>query len=614
MSKDLRDNTSGCQECRRRHLRCDKVTPVCGRCFPLGVECLWGRPYRNYRHKYSDDQPWVKVPQIIDAMWITEQCTGNTGSDDSASEDEGKSHYTPRSEESRNMFSPITPTGGIVCPPDYSYSPLSTLQSPLVGAFGAPQGPVARAPMQSPLVGAFGTPQGPVTRIPMQSPLVGAFGAPRGPVAPIPNVSYVVRNVFLPPESPAREMSKGQPLLQNDFGLILPPESPAREISKVPVSVYSNDVVWPLRDPEEAYLFEHYVQELARWLDLCDPNHHFQIEVPRRAPNCPLLLNAIFALSARHLNLTRKYDTGASNRYHAQCIKLMIPMLGLVQTNSDETLFASMIVLRVLEEIELLVGEPQTLSHLSGIQSFIKLHGVSIMKGGLSEAAFWVGLRQEIYVATIAERPITIDMNACLVDRSYEPTTDFGWANRAVVHLADVLNCCFDDSGVCAVTWTKLREYSERWAELKPSSFTPYFYKEADRQKPEPDVFPDIRHTHPCHIIGIQHHKLAQILLLTHDPRLPRIGGSRSTAELTVKFETMKILRELCGIGLSNRGVAPGLFTACMGINMCGDLFDDTLEQDAIIRVLVETEKVHARPTKAIQEQMHKAWGRLGKW
>ncbi|KAI9053116.1 hypothetical protein LZ554_003383 [Drepanopeziza brunnea f. sp. 'monogermtubi'] len=580
MSKDLRDNTSGCQECRRRHLRCDKVTPVCGRCFPLGVECLWGRPYRNYRHKYSDDQPWVKVPQIIDAMWITEQCTGNTGSDDSASEDEGKSHYTPRSEESRNMFSPITPTGGIVCPPDYSYSPLSTLQSPLVGAFGAPQGPVARAPMQSPLVGAFGTPQGPVTRIPMQSPLVGAFGAPRGPVAPIPNVSYVVRNVFLPPESPAREMSKGQPLLQNDFGLILPPESPAREISKVPVSVYSNDVVWPLRDPEEAYLFEHYVQELARWLDLCDPNHHFQIEVPRRAPNCPLLLNAIFALSARHLNLTRKYDTGASNRYHAQCIKLMIPMLGLVQTNSDETLFASMIVLRVLEEIELLVGWLER-----GIETPPQLSG-----------------------------PITIDMNACLVDRSYEPTTDFGWANRAVVHLADVLNCCFDDSGVCAVTWTKLREYSERWAELKPSSFTPYFYKEADRQKPEPDVFPDIRHTHPCHIIGIQHHKLAQILLLTHDPRLPRIGGSRSTAELTVKFETMKILRELCGIGLSNRGVAPGLFTACMGINMCGDLFDDTLEQDAIIRVLVETEKVHARPTKAIQEQMHKAWGRLGKW
>lgn len=172
------------------------------------------------------------------------------------------------------------------------------------------------------------------------------------------------------------------------------------------------------------------------------------------------------------------------------------------------------------------------------------------MRGGLSEAAFWVGLRQEIYVATIAEAPIQIDINACLIDRSFNQVSDFGWANRAVVQLADVLNCCFSQTGVLVAEWDKLRGYSDEWQFKKPPSFTPYYYKKANWFSTPPQVFPEIRQTHPCHIIGIQHHKLAQILLLTHDPRLPRVGRSRNPAEVSLKNETLDILRELCGIGM----------------------------------------------------------------
>ncbi|OWP06500.1 hypothetical protein B2J93_9273 [Marssonina coronariae] len=411
-----------------------------------------------------------------------------------------------------------------------------------------------------------------------------AFSTPHyGPVEPLPNFSHVVHNIFLPVDI-----------------------SPPRDVLKVP-PIYLTESAFPLTNPREAHLFEHYVMELATWLDLCDPNQHFQVEVPKRASKCPVLLNAIFALSSRHLSLISDYDKATSNHYHQKCVNLLIPMMGDPIISSDETVLAVMIVLRVLEEIELLESGAQGLSHLSGIQSFVRNKGASVMQGGLGEAAFWVGLRQEIYVATIAERAIQIDIDACRVDRSISETSDFGWANRAVVHLADVLNFCFDQTGVWTARWDELKGYSERWQAAKPVSFTPYYRKEADRSKNK--VFPEIRQTHPCHIIGIQHHKLAQILLLIHNPRLPRLVHPLLASAHIPPLETMEHLRELCGIGLANRKTAPGMFTACMGIAMCGDRFDDRIDQESIIEVLVETERCHARPTAAIQKQMKDAWG-----
>ena len=86
-------------------------------------------------------------------------------------------------------------------------------------------------------------------------------------------------------------------------------------------------------------------------------------------------------------------------------------------------------------------------------------------------------------------------------------------------------------------------------------------------------------------VIGIQHHLLAQIILAIFDPKLPRVGGTRSTAikamevlTLPSQFiklanilqsEVMSNLRELCGIGLYNRWTPPGIFTASMGIALC---------------------------------------------
>jgi hypothetical protein len=169
------------------------------------------------------------------------------------------------------------------------------------------------------------------------------------------------------------------------------------------------------------------------------------------------------------------------------------------------------------------------------------------MLGGLSEAAFWVGLRQEIYSALMKNQSTQLNLEHCSIDRSLGPTSDYGWSNRAVVHCADVLNCCFGDSGVSTRHWEELKRYGERWQESIPPSFAPIYYRTPNRENRE--VFPEVWYSLSCHsqfkicslhclekclllrtVIGIQHFLLAKILLAIFDPKLPRIGGNRTGA------------------------------------------------------------------------------------
>lgn len=250
-------------------------------------------------------------------------------------------------------------------------------------------------------------------------------------------------------------------------------------------------------------------------LDVCDPCQSFETVVPPRAGRCKVLLNAILALAAKHLAHTRSYDPYASDRYHQECLNVLIPMLSHEhQTMSDENLFAATIILRVWEEMEVKHPNVDAHSYLVGIKAFVH-HGTGgdgsryMMPGSLSGAAFWVGLRQEIYSAVMNQEPVRINLVHSLVDRTLVPTDDFTWSNRAIVHCADVLNFCFGDGtqgtmgrGGGLEWWNELDEYNKRWQESLPSSFTPIFYREPDAGK---EAFPEIWYQSACHGQFIAH-------------------------------------------------------------------------------------------------------------
>lgn len=387
------------------------------------------------------------------------------------------------------------------------------------------------------------------------------------------------------------------------------PDPPALDgVSESLSAIYLETPVWPLSDREQAKLLRNYVEHIARNFDLCDPYRHFRTVVPQRAAICPTLLNAIFALSARHLSRTGDYDPFISDRYHQECLKHLIPMLDdSAAAVLDENLLASTIILRHLEEIELpLSGQSPTdqSSHLLGAHAFITAQERATVGGGLRQAAFWVGLRQEIYVAFVNQRSIMPALEHCNIDRSFEAAPDHVWACRMVVQCADVIRYCFGDDDHSTVTYNWLLESTVQWHDLKPSSFTPVFFKEADDE----NVFPDIWFLSDEITAGWQYYYIARILLCAHNPKLPRLGSSRVSALRAMDEEIKEHVLVLCGIATSNPDTASNFTYASMAITLAGDRFTKRHEQEALLHVLNTCDTHYGWPTGHAQENLRAAW------
>lgn len=155
-----------------------------------------------------------------------------------------------------------------------------------------------------------------------------------------------------------------------------------------------------------------------------------------------------------------------------------------------------------------------------------QLRDSCLIPGSLGAASFWVGLRQEIYVAVVTQREVRLRLVGSLVDplRSFEATDDHTWANRAVLHCAEVLNFVYGPHS--PHRRDELRRWNELWEHSLPKSYDPIFQEDGAKY-----AFPAIWYRQSCHgtffefdlggkrlifptVIGVQHHLLAQLFIL----------------------------------------------------------------------------------------------------
>ncbi|KAI3559154.1 hypothetical protein CABS02_00129 [Colletotrichum abscissum] len=372
---------------------------------------------------------------------------------------------------------------------------------------------------------------------------------------------------------------------------------------------HHDDVVFPFTQPHEVRLMKYYLEYMCTWFDLCDARRHFAIVVPRRATTCPTLLNAIFALSSRHLSLHEQYDPYASDRYHQECLKHLTTISNDSSALTNDDLLAATILLRTLEELDVpLIGTDHE-GHLLGIQLFMNTQNASALDppSSLRQASFWVGLRQEITMAFATQRPIKVKLDHLFIDRSFSPTDDDCWANRIVVHCAEVVQFCFGEVENRKSEYQRLVEYDYNWLRARPLSWLPIAYSEPDLASGL--VFPQIFYINHAVVIGNVHGALARALLMCHDESIPKIGPSRIRARKKLDNDIRMQVRELCGAALSNKQTIPAMFTACMGVTACGDRFVEYAEQKALLDILVKTDVEHMWPTASAQSHLKRAWG-----
>jgi Fungal specific transcription factor domain len=152
------------------------------------------------------------------------------------------------------------------------------------------------------------------------------------------------------PRSSFDRTARYRPPLQRPYS------SPYLQLS-APLPGYTDQAAWPLGAVEEAKLVRYYVVHIANWFDVCDQRRHFATVLPQRAAFCPPLMCAIFTVAAHHLSLRNALDPYIAHRYHEKCLEYLKHVIYDETAVVDENLFAAIIVLRFLEEVD---GIPMT--------------------------------------------------------------------------------------------------------------------------------------------------------------------------------------------------------------------------------------------------------------
>lgn len=163
------------------------------------------------------------------------------------------------------------------------------------------------------------------------------------------------------------------------------------------------------------------------------------------------------------------------------------------------------------------------------ICDLLDLQSQYLLPNGLHQAAFWVGLRQEIYLAIMNERPTGLYLRCCNFDRSMDTADDEIWAKRIILHLVDVLEYCFG-SDSSYDTYDNLVEYSVAWAASKPDSFCHVYVRQARGE----ETFPWVVFLNNTIMVALQYYYLVRILLTAHNPKIPRLGIAYKVASRSI--------------------------------------------------------------------------------
>ncbi|KAH7143570.1 hypothetical protein EDB81DRAFT_652709 [Dactylonectria macrodidyma] len=340
----------------------------------------------------------------------------------------------------------------------------------------------------------------------------------------------------------------------------------------------------PLNGAGKADLFRYYVTNIGPAFDAYDPNKYFTERVPSRATLSPPLLELILAVSAWHSNATKGEPQRSAK------LDFDIEQLGSAGMDDDSLDVALLLHYFVLNMDDAASDSAVTQFNLSKTET----SGLRSRPLGAShDDVLWARLRQEVFLAVLHQIPLTMDVSRPQLEHLTQGRDDRARANQMLVELLATVQYCFGDDKNTA-TYDRLLESSSTWMTTNPSSFTPVM----TRRRQKNDVFPDIWLLNDCVAAGLQYFHLARILLVVHDPRVPRLGRAGQEAARLIDAQTQNDVEIICGIANSISEINPMHITACMAISVVGDRFTNTDQQHALLDMLVKTTNMYGLSTE----------------
>ncbi|CAG9987616.1 unnamed protein product, partial [Clonostachys byssicola] len=363
--------------------------------------------------------------------------------------------------------------------------------------------------------------------------------------------------------------------------------------------------------------------------DTCDRQRRFEFLVPERAMSYPPLLNAIYAVSARHLCRLHRYRTKEGIVYRGQVLHGLTPgtaveymlrcmpaLRAFHDTFDEDTRILTLttaVILRQFEEMEhdneadeeqgqgaagaevYTAPSPRTgrVNFLSIINSALRgsQPRVSFLKSELLNACYWIALRQEVYDALLKGYPPEMDQNP----QSYGNVSP---ADRMIMHASHVARWMFE--GKSREGWLSLKDQERTLEEEVATQFKPLMWLPPDREKGE--VFPTIWFRSVAAITAMQHMMLARMILIAESPFLAQATDPR-LAFREAEGQVRSIVLDICGTSLQEEKTPPVVVNAALAIHLYGHYFIDWYERKALKGVINRFSDARAWPVpKQLQD------------
>ncbi|KAL4908483.1 hypothetical protein BDW74DRAFT_175166 [Aspergillus multicolor] len=627
-----------CLKCRERHIKCDKQKPKCGRCQSRNLQCVPVERKAVFRRGSKDidlsgdvfaaDQTWVNSQprkwRRIDDKKDTETELGKvTGAGRARVTSPRRATHTQTAAVPAGASAPEGLVRGLSYAGDYraEESDNAVTQLYRVEAESAIP-PQTTADIAS------------LTRF---DNLVNAA------------VDIQAGGQYPSPTSVSRPGGSIQPSHESprSFHHISPAASAASTHShQSNSSLPSIATRHPLATVEQSCLLRYFIEELSPWFDHCDPQCHFRQVVPLRAQSssCGTLLNAIFAVSSRHLSRLPQYKnpdgmvvyhgqllpdlaTSSAVEYMLKCIPGLSSFHDISDSSEQENLMCAAIILRQYEEMEEEMEETGTESKspevnysanpasttestasVGGAQGRVNFLAITqtiihamisssspLHRSSLAIAAYWIAIRQEVYYALTRRRAPCITFT----EADWKSATV---ANMMIMHAGEVTKWCWGERTV--EEYERLKAHQQYLIFTYSSHLTPILQKPADRSKGE--IFPTVWYTTDAQVTGVQHLEMARIILIAENPHL---RNASRTVHRKAEFLVRNIVLKLCGIAVDNVSKQmPALVNAVISILLYGEYFTDQAERHALMEVIERTKDMRAWPLRSGIKRLLRVW------